>query len=311
MKKRLFHVDYASPDEVLFRSPEDIGAFRNRLALRAFAHDVGLLAKAAMSDHFHGVIECATPAPFISSLRQSYTDYFNRRYGRSGRLGLPGFFCRHLQGPVQVVVALSYTLRNGLHHGVSPTPFAYAYSSANEMFRKERGLPGIPAGNFSLSEMRAMLPRHSAFPEDYEMDESGIFLRRSFMDIARAESFFVTPRNFLFQMNRISDERWVADQQRDDPSQPPVRLPDMEPFFTEASISRFLVNEKGWKYDPSRMTDLDVCALIDHDLVPRFGRRSVYELTAGQKEKISKELLFDCHLPAGQIRRCLVLPSIR
>jgi hypothetical protein len=44
------------------------------------------------------------------------------------------------------------------------------------------------------------------------MNEDGMFLRESFMEIPQLELLFVTPRGFLYQMNRISDEIWQKEQ---------------------------------------------------------------------------------------------------
>lgn len=307
MRKELYHIVFSSHGEVLFRCPEDIGAFRNRMALRAYAHDTGILADAELSDHVHCIIETDCPVLFVSSLRSSYTKYMNHRYERSGRLGELGFFCRKLEGPTQMVTALSYVLRNGLHHGISPTPFAYPYSSVNEMFTEERGIRPVKAAACSRNKILSRLPRHSVFPDEYQVDENVVFLRRCYMEIARAESFYVTSRNFLFQMNRVSDERWLSEQQKNDSEHPPLRLEDLEPSLEKETVTELLANEKGWKYDPERLTDFQVCALIDKTIPTRFDKRSVYRLTNAQKGRLCTELHRQHHLPISQLSRCLAL----
>lgn len=304
--KELYHFSFASHEEVLFRCAEDAGYFLTQLAIRAALHNVEVLADVEMSDHCHGIAEANQLSPFVGALRESHTKYLNRKYGRSGRMGEFGFFSRKLLSATQVQTGISYTLRNGLHHGVSATAFGYSYSSANEMFAKKRGVI-VPAGSALPPEYRKQLPRYTKFPGELRVGEDGGILRSSFIEIARAESYYVTPRNFLFQMNRVSDERWVNEQKRDDPTHEPLKLGDLEPAFDEASISKMLASESGWKYDPSRLTDFDVCALIDRQMLGRFRKQSVYMLSEKQKHSIFNELYYDAHLPVKQLKRCLAM----
>ena len=55
------------------------------------------------------------------------------------------------------------------------------------------------------------------------------------------------------------------------------------------------------------MQDMDVCHLIDHDLLPRYGATSVYHLTDTQKQRLAQQLQYEFHLPDAQIKRCLVI----
>ena len=304
--KALYHYSFASHEEVLFRCQEDAGYFLTQMAIRASVHGVELLADAEMSDHCHGICEAHRLSPFVGSLRESHTKYMNKKYGRSGRRGDFGFFSRKLLSPTQVQTGISYTLRNSVHHGVSGTPYEYRYSSANEMFARQRGI-AVPAGDAIPPEFLKQLPRYSTLPDVLRIGDDGFVLRNSFLEIARAESYYVTPRNFLYQMNRISDERWENDQRRDDPMHPPIRLGDMEPAFDATAVAQMLASEKGWKYDPSRLTDFDVCALIDKQMLGRFRKGSVYLLSDKQKGAIFRELYNDARLPAKQLKRCLVM----
>ena len=65
----------------------------------------------------------------------------NRKYGRPKycRLGEKNYFELDVFGNAHIQSALSYVLRNPLHHGVSVTPFAYPYSNVNDFFPVEMG----------------------------------------------------------------------------------------------------------------------------------------------------------------------------
>lgn len=126
------------------------------------------------------------------------------------------------------------------------------------------------------------------------------------MEIRKVEQYYVTPRNYLYQMNRLTDESWTKEQQQDQTG-PPITLRDIEQV-DENTIAQLLKNESGRNFKHGRMQDLDVCHLIDHDILPGYGVQSVYQLTATQKQRIARQLSNEFHLPEHQIRRCLVIP---
>ena len=78
------------------------------------------------------------------------------------------------------------------------------------------------------------------------------------------------------------------------------------PSLDEKSIAELLNNENGRNFSRSRLQDLDVCRLIDRELLPGTGATSVYRLTDTQRNRIYKLLQNEFHLQDRQIRRCLV-----
>ena len=305
--KESYHTCFTSHSEVLFRNDEDHRMFVNLLALAAFRNDAEVLADAEMSTHVHLNVFTNEPVAFASTLRQSYTKWFNRRYGREGRFGEKGFYLLRIEGHYHQMVAENYILRNGLHHGVAPTAFAYPYCSVRELFSEDLGFPTAPMGTYSKGEMAFFLPRHAEFPDEYEMDENGMITRRSFMEIRKAEQYYVTPRNYLYQMNRLTDESWLKEQAADNCDQKPVTLADIEQAEDNA-VSRMLKNENARGFNKSIMQDLDVCKLIDGNYLG--SAPSVYVMTESQRERIFRALLYEHRLPEKQIRRCLAMPPI-
>lgn len=137
------------------------------------------------------------------------------------------------------------------------------------------------------------------------MNADGFLLRQSFMEIRTAEKYYGTPRNYLYQMNRLTDETWIQEQQKDDTGQP-ITLAMVEQA-DEKTVAQLLNNEHGRTFGRLRLQDLDVCLLIDKDLLPGYGVETVYLLSSTQKVRLAKQLYYDYHLPEAQIRRCLVL----
>lgn len=302
--KESYHICFTSHEEVMFRDEEDHGMFVNLMALRGYSQETEIVVDAEMSTHVHMGIFSREPQRYAAALRMSYTKYFNYKYDRKGRMGEKYTFQLKIEGHVHQMVFQSYILRNGLHHGASATALGYPYCSVRDLFMEDIGLVSERPVNMSRVDMLSRLPRHAEFPDEYQMNEHGVFTRRSFMEIRRAEQYYGSPRNYLYQMNRLTDESWSREQLSDGTGEP-LTLNDIE-RTDEKSIAQMLKNESGRCYSRTRMQDLDVCRLIDKDLLPSYGVTSVYLLTESQKRQIARLLYNEYHLPEHQIRRCLV-----
>jgi hypothetical protein len=138
------------------------------------------------------------------------------------------------------------------------------------------------------------------------MDKSGMILPECAIDVADVEHQFSTARSFLYYMNRLSGEKWEKEQSHDSNGQKPITLSDIENENTCQDIRTLLVNEHG-RSNYNAVTDIQLCEEIDTDIVPRLGKRSVYELTQQEKKQIAHFLMRKYHVPAVQVRRCLAL----
>ena len=303
--KESYHICFTSHNEVMFRDEEDHGMFVNLMALPGFAQDTEILVDAEMSTHAHLNVFSNAPVWFAGRLRLSYTKYFNKKYGRNGRFGEKYTYSLKVNGFYHQMVLENYILRNGLHHGASPTAFGYEYCAVRELYAKDIGLSSESVASWTREEMASFLPRHAQFPDQYRMGSDGVFLRSSFMEIRRAEQFYGSPRNYLYQMNRLTDDSWIQDQARDE-TDAPITLSMIEQA-DDRTVAQMLNNEHGRSFNRNRLQDMDVCRLIDKDILPGYGVTSVYQLTATQKQRIARQLYHEFHLSESQIQRCLVL----
>jgi hypothetical protein len=105
-------------------------------------------------------------------------------------------------------------------------------------------------------------------------------------------------------MNRLTDESWAREQDMDNTGAP-ITLSLIEQA-DEKTVAQMLRNEYG-RFNKERLQDMDVCRLIDKDLLPGYGVQSVYQLTSFQKQRIARQLFYDYHVSEAQIARCLVL----
>ena len=305
MKKKTYHICLSSGDEVYCRCEEDYVYCFNCLALAVAATGSDLLAESIMSTHIHECIRSAVPRDLIHQQRYAYSRYFNNKYYRRGRLGERYPFITEIEGLYHILAALSYVIRNALHHGVAATPFGYGHSSARSFFRKELGFD-IHHELIKESQQYRHLPSHVRCPSSYKMDKNGLILRETVIDVPDVEHMFMTPRSYLYYMNRLSGEEWAREQDKDNLSAPPVLLADIENCTTERQVRQMLANEHG-RSDYGAISDIVLCELIDRQILPELGIASVYVMSWNEKNALGNRLYSQYRLPESQIRRCLVM----
>lgn len=302
--KKTYHVCLSAGEEIMFRDLEDYNRGFNCFALALYRSNSTGLVESFMSNHFHLMIQTEDPKEFMYNMRQPYSKYFNRKYCRNGRLGEKHHFQLEISGLHHHLAAMSYTLRNALHHGVSPIPYAYPHSSVNSIFRKEMGKTSderlIPQKSYYK-----YIGRRAEYPSSYKMNKNGLFLRESVLDIAQVENMFVTPRSFDYYMGRKTSEDWQKEQSKDNLQIPPVRLEDIEAGARMQTLEAMMINENG-KGNYRKISDIDLCIEIDQFILPEFGKGSVYLLSDGEKRNIAELLYKKYHINEMQIRRCLV-----
>ena len=137
--KRMYHLCLSAGDEVMFRDLEDYNRGFNYFALALYKTDSTGLVESFMSNHHHQLTQTADPAALMYNFRLPYSMYFNRKYHRKGKLGEETHFTMEVVGYNHTLAAASYVLRNALHHGVAPLPYAYPHCSANAIFMTEMG----------------------------------------------------------------------------------------------------------------------------------------------------------------------------
>ena len=310
--RKTYHICLSSHDEVLFRNEADLNYGFNCLALAALETDSRLLADGFPTTHFHGLLQTDNPAEAMRRYRFAYARRFNNRYKRRGRLAEKHAFTLLVDGFHHTMSALNYVNRQGLHHGLSPAAFGYPHCSANVFFAKDLGkqqnMPMMPD-----SQRYKYLPKGVSLPSDYRMDASGLLLREDIIDVALVESYYVTPRSFLYQMNRIGDEMSQKEQKEEASSSPIITLDLIEQGTPDMDINQLLRNENG-RHDPNLISDLELCSLIDDTLLPKYCNGiTLYEASLSQRaflyDLIWKNLWRARHKRTyeAQLRRCLCL----
>lgn len=306
--KKTYHLCLSAGEEIMFRDLEDYHRGFNCFACALYKTESTGLVESFMSTHTHQLIQTSCPNEFMHAFRQPYSIYFNHKYHRRGKLGEREHFTMEVTGYHHTIAAASYTLRNALHHGVVPIPYAYPHCSANAIFSREMGKWKKESLLPSKSHYK-YIGRRSEYPNYYKMTESGVFTRESVLDIPQVEALFGTARTYNFYMSRKSSEEWDAEQQKDENGLGPVNLDIIEQGVRIDDTSKMLLFEKG-KGDYRKISDIELCTELDQMARKNYGRHSVYELSLKEKNEIAQEIYRVRHISESQIRRCLVLPKI-
>ena len=300
---KTYHLCWSGESEVLFRDKKDFRHAIVCLCLAAHKTKSLMLAYCFMSNHVHICIRTNKLTELIKTFRYSYSRYFNRKYRRRGRLGEKTFFIMKLDGLHHILTAISYILRNPLHHGVCNTPFEYEYSSVRAAFRQELGF-AHKVIYIANKKQYHFLPSRNKLPKAFLMEETGLILPESVVDVIDIEHLFSTARSYIYFMNRLSGEKWEKEQDEDKNGQSPIRIQDIEHGATNQDIRSMLANEHG-KSDYKAKTDIEICHEIDNILVTKAGVESVYCMSRKQLDACAQHLTRKYHASTSQISRCL------
>ena len=319
--RKTAHICLSSHDEVMYRSDQDLVIGFNCLALAVLETESRLLAEGFIPTHNHKLVQTDSITELLKKERYAYTRYFNTKYKRKGRLGENQAFTLDVEGVFHTQTAANYVIKQGLHHGLASTPFEYPHCSANAFFRKELGKDYTPA----LLDPRSRynyLPHNHVLPLSYRMAENGLILREDILDTAYVQEIYITPRNFLYQMNRLTDSKIVEEQLKDN-ALPPVTLEAIEKGVPDFDMRQALILEQG-RIDRKVLTDVELCTIIDRYYLPRYLKQgeTIYDLPMPRRTEIGNVIWADakrafdrnCTSPikgrktdARQIRRCVVL----
>lgn len=303
--RRTYHLCLSAGDEVMFRDQEDYHRGFNTFALALYKTGSNGLVESFMSTHCHLLVQTDSPKEFMYNLRLPYSMYFNTKYKRHGKLGEDTHFTMEVVGYNHTVAAASYILRNGLHHGIVPIPYAYPHCSANAIFMEQMGK--TPCDRvLDPIHYRQFIGKTAKYPDTYKMSESGVFLRETVLDIPQVENLFVTPRAFNWYMTRKSSEEWEEEQGKDKNNIPPINISTIEKGVYTEPTEKLLIYESG-KSNYNRPGDIELCTEIDKVILPQYGKSSVYDLTNQEKMIIAEHLYKNLHITKEQIRRCLAM----
>lgn len=287
-EKAFYHINSAG-ENVVFRDEMDFIQFMNDIALAGFGTLSEILAFIIMSTHFHLCVITEHVDELVRILKQSYTRYFQHRYGIVGKvMDIEVWKKEDVQ---QQINALNYVLKNSVHHEVCYSPFQYPYSSIGCYFKKqlsrsERYYKEFSKGFFTHPsdlkgrEKRAIL-RYYKLPDKYLIQDKRLIVPESYVNTRIVEGFYRNSyKSFLVEMNKNTVENDMGND-------------SSKRYVTTESL---LISEK-------RISDMEVCKIID-EYVKCSQKRSFKALSPNESIQLSQYLQkLGANRP--QIQRCL------
>ena len=293
MKGKIYHLCYTSHGEVLCRKYLDYCMLFNCIAQATIGTDAQLLAYAIMSTHVHLIVITEHPAAYIQRIRSSYTQMFNRRYYRKGAFGEPSFFSLELKGRHHVAAAVSYVLRNPVHHELTSNPYDYEFSSIGLYFRKEKRRPEDARQKKVIKRFTTIIRRDNRqrLPEGLIFDEAGQIEPSQLVNNAVVEGFFGSYAAFDYGLQRRDYQVWETEQLQDS-------------YLSVKDIERILTQSKQWAREKP-ILDMDICAVVDDKYVPGYGKKSYAQLTDSEKVAIADSIKRQYSVGKAVLSRCL------
>lgn len=113
-----------------FLSPGDYQIYLEKIAQYRRKYDVTIYAFCLMPNHVHLLLECSkTPlGKFMQGLQQSYTQYYNRMYKKTGHLFQGRYKAILCQKDAYLLELVRYIHLNPVRSKLAKTPQGYAYS---------------------------------------------------------------------------------------------------------------------------------------------------------------------------------------
>lgn len=325
--KRFYHFCFSLENELLCREEIDYYRLFNSYAYALLRSDSRSFADCVMSNHFHALVISENPSKVSEILRKSYGLYFNNKYGRRGRLGKGNSFFLEIIGKMHMLAAISYVLRNPLHHGVSASPFGYEHSSARLYFADDLGFRRICKTDAEIEDLKCYFYHHSNklqlvsrnwhLPDSILLAGNGQILRESVTEVRQVEHLYGTARNYLFYMNRLSGEEWKKEQERDwesahndsnslPDSFSPIQLENIENESSSDLVSHMLDNERG-RFSKG-ISDIELCGVADSFIYKLYGKgHTIYTLSPEKKSRVAELLYKQMYISPKRIKRCLVI----
>ena len=308
MKGRNQHLCFTSHKEVLCRDYSDYATLFNCIAQSIINTNSKLLSYSTMSNHVHLGVITDKSSILIQRTRSSYTQMFNNKYGRKGQLGDPSYFRLDLEGRLHIAACLSYISRNAWHHGVCANPFDYPFSSVNLYFKKSTSV--FPCMELTHDSKRRgrLVRKNNVIPKSLSFDQFGQISPSDIIETDIVEGYFGSYRAFDFNLHRVNYEQWKQEQLSENSDAPHIDLQAIEPLMSSDKIAAAMKKSPGWISD-IRVSDLELCRIIDNELISQFHVSSYAHLTQEQKLRICNILRYDMHyiLSAKQLGRCLAL----
>ena len=271
--KKYYHVCSSGLEKnLIFACDEDFISGVNDIAICLTKFDVIIVCFCLMSNHFHFIIfgEYANCCEFASEYKRRCGIRMRNAKNEVNALQNIQIELNEISDKEYLENAIAYVLRNPVAAKINMMPYHYPWSSADIYFRGTSLTRGISVNQLSERKRHRILKSKLPLPDEYLIDERGMILPESFVDVKITEELFRHPSRLLFALAKKVE-------------------PEVELKFGIA--------------DRILYTDAELKSLVNEIVVNDFGVRSLSSLTGQQKIKLCVLMRKNYNASAKQISR--------
>lgn len=193
--------------DIPFCSDEDKIFALNSVAIVAFCTGMTVLCVVVNDTHLHAVLYGTRGLECKDELRRRLIVYL-RHKGKGDKLF---FACDEITERRELLSKIIYTFRNCLDF-YRKVPWEYRFGPGNVYFAEPKE-NGKALGELSVRGKKALFHTNVKLPDSWRVDNDGMLVPASFMDIRHVENLFATPKAFLaFLYVRREDEQTMKQQ---------------------------------------------------------------------------------------------------
>ena len=190
-----FHVcSDGTVSSVLFETEEDKIFGMNQLAITAWKYGCSVLCPVVMDTHFHVIVRGRKEA--VGKYRSEIARVLILYFHRTGRDVVIDVEIIDILSERELMSQIIYVFRNPMEAGYPFLPENYRWG-AGRVFFQEKEEAGTPLSQFSVRQIRSLVHTRAELPGHWSVDDSGMLVPSSFMDVKYVLRLFKTPRVFL------------------------------------------------------------------------------------------------------------------
>lgn len=188
--------------DIPFGSDEDKIFAMNSIAICAHQNGMEVVCLEVNDTHLHSILKGNNVDATRTSLKRRITT----RANMDGRQHSGEFFiaANEIQTRSELLVKIVYTFRNCLDF-FRGAPWEYRWGVGNLYFAN-RKVEGTPLGNYSARERYRILECRMDLPLNWRIDDDGLILPSSYIDVDSVERLFGSVRAFLAFLHVKKDD---------------------------------------------------------------------------------------------------------
>ena len=185
----------------------------NYVAVLAATTPIQILAFVLMSNHVHFVMNGKQEDvfAFITNLKKTYSQYCSHKYSQKGLLLYNGVDAKELfRNDESLERAIAYVQMNPVAANICLNPSGYVWGTGDSFFTSSL-TKGKNIGEMSLRARAKILHTRTLIPDNYIVNESGVVIPSSYVNVKFVEMLYRTPKRMNFFLNNSSKARHLKE----------------------------------------------------------------------------------------------------